>query len=39
MIEAFNEDEDVAQVSSNEVISPELQKEVDEYTEKHSFRS
>lgn len=39
MIEAFNEDEDVAQVSSNEIISEELQKEVDDYIEKHSFRS
>jgi transcriptional/translational regulatory protein YebC/TACO1 len=39
MIEAFNEDEDVNIVSSNEIISDELQKEVDDYIEKHSFRS
>ena len=39
MIEAFNEDEDVAQVSSNEVISEELQKEVDDFIEKNTFRT
>lgn len=39
MIEAFNEDEDVALVSSNEVITDEMMQEVHEYIEKHSFRS
>jgi hypothetical protein len=39
MIEAFNEDEDVAQVSTNEIISPKLQKEVDEFIEKNTFRT
>ncbi len=39
MLEAFEEDEDVSLVSSNEVISPELDKEVEEYIEKHSFKS
>ena len=39
MVEAFNEDEDVASVSTNEVISDELDKEVDEFIEKNTFRS
>ncbi len=39
MIEAFNDDEDVAQVSTNEVIAPELQKEVDDFIEKNTFRT
>ena len=39
MIEAFNDDEDVAHVSTNEIISPELQKEVDEFIEKNTFRT
>jgi len=39
MIEAFNDDEDVAQVSTNEIISPELQKEVDDFIEKNTFRT
>ena len=39
MIEAFNEDEDVSLVSSNEVINPKLDVEVEEYIEKHSFKS
>ena len=39
MMEAFDEDEDVNNVSSNEIISPELQKEVDEFIEKNTFRT
>ena len=39
MIEAFNDDEDVSQVSTNEIISPELQKEVDDFIEKNTFRT
>jgi len=39
MIEAFNDDEDVAQVSTNEIISPELQMQVDEFIEKNTFRT
>ena len=39
MIEAFNEDEDVALVASNEVITDEMIQEVHDYIEKHSFRS
>lgn len=39
MLEAFDEDEDVNYVSSNEIIAPELQAEVDEFIEKHSFRT
>ncbi len=39
MIEAFNDDEDVAQVSTNEVISSELQKQVDDFIEKNTFRT
>lgn len=39
MIEAFDEDEDVSLVSSNEIIAPELEKEVDDFIEKNRFRS
>ncbi len=39
MIEAFEEDEDVSQISTNELISAELDKEVDEFIEKNTFRS
>jgi transcriptional/translational regulatory protein YebC/TACO1 len=39
MIEAFREDEDVNTVSTNEIISPELQKEVDDFIEKNTFRT
>lgn len=39
MIEAFNEDEDVAQISTNEIISEDLDKQVDEFIEKNTFRS
>jgi hypothetical protein len=39
MLEAFREDEDVNTVSTNEIISPELQKEVDEFIEKNTFRT
>jgi hypothetical protein len=39
MIEAFDEDEDVNFVSSNEVIDSELQNEVDAFIEKNTFRT
>jgi len=39
MIEIFNEDEDVEWVATNEVISDELQKEVDAFIEKNTFRT
>ena len=39
MIESFNEDEDVVTISTNELISEELDKEVDEFIEKNTFRS
>ena len=39
MIEAFDEDEDVNTVASNEIISPELQAEVDAFIEKNTFRT
>lgn len=39
MLEAFNEDEDVNIVASNEIISPELQDEVDAFIEKNTFRT
>lgn len=39
MIEAFHEDEDVNTVSSNEIISDELDREVDEFIEKNTFRT
>jgi transcriptional/translational regulatory protein YebC/TACO1 len=39
MLEAFNEDEDVSLVSSNESISEELENQVDEFIEKNTFRS
>ena len=39
MLEAFSEDEDVEKVSVNCNISPELQKEVDEFIEKNTFRT
>lgn len=39
MMEAFNEDEDVNQVSTNEIISEKLQKEVDEFIEKNTFKT
>jgi len=39
MLEAFEDDEDVNTVSSNEVISQDLQKEVDDFIEKNSFRT
>ena len=39
MIEAFNEDEDVSLVSSNEIISSELQSQVDEFIDKNTFRT
>lgn len=39
MVEAFNDDEDVAGVSTNEIISDELQAEVDAFIEKNTFRT
>jgi len=39
MIEAFDEDEDVNTVSTNEIISAELENEVREFIEKNTFRS
>jgi len=39
MIEAFDEDEDVNIVSTNEIISSELQAQVDEFIEKNTFRT
>ncbi|MCP4523609.1 MAG: YebC/PmpR family DNA-binding transcriptional regulator [Candidatus Gracilibacteria bacterium] len=39
MIEAFDEDEDVSQVSTNEEISEKLSQEVDEFIEKNTFRT
>lgn len=39
MIEAFDTDEDVNFVSSNEIISAELQTKVFEFIEKNSFRT
>lgn len=39
MLEEFLEDEDVNTVSTNEIINSELQKEVDEFIEKNTFRT
>jgi len=39
MIDAFDEDEDVQTVSSNEIISDELSQEVDEFIEKNTFKT
>lgn len=39
MLEAFDEDEDVNIVSSNEIIAAELEKEVDDFIEKNTFRT
>jgi hypothetical protein len=39
MMEAFENDEDVNIVSTNEIISPKLQKEVDDFIEKNTFRT
>lgn len=39
MLEAFDEDEDVNIVSSNEIIWEDLQKKVDEFIEKNTFRT
>lgn len=39
MIEAFHEDEDVNTVSTNEIISDELHKEVDDFIEKNTFKT
>ena len=39
MLQAFDEDEDVNFVSSNEHISDELLKEVEEFIEKNTFRT
>lgn len=39
MIEAFWEDEDVAMISTNDIISEELDKKVEEFIEKNTFKS
>ncbi len=39
MIESFQEDEDVSLVSTNETIGEELDKEVDDFIEKNTFKS
>ena len=39
MIEAFNEDEDVAAISTNELIADDLDEEVEAFIEKNTFRS
>jgi len=39
MVEAFGDDEDVAQVSTNEIISDKLQEEVDAFIEKNTFKT
>ena len=39
MVQAFDEDEDVNTVVTNEIISPELQKEVDDFIEKNTFHT
>jgi len=39
MIEAFNEDEDVSMISTNELIAEELDREVEKFIEKNTFRS
>ncbi len=39
MIQAFDEDEDVTLVSSNEIISEELDKKVDAFIEKNTFQT
>ena len=39
MLHAFDEDEDVNYISSNEIITPELQEKVDTYIEKHNFHT
>lgn len=39
MMEAFNTDEDVEFVATNEIISDELQTKVDDFIEKNTFRS
>lgn len=39
MIEAFEDDEDVSTISTNEIISEKLEKEVDDFIEKNTFKS
>jgi transcriptional/translational regulatory protein YebC/TACO1 len=39
MIEAFEEDEDVENYWSNENINESLEKEVDDFIEKNTFRT
>ena len=39
MIEAFNEDEDVSSIATNEIIPEALDKEVEAFIEKNTFRS
>jgi transcriptional/translational regulatory protein YebC/TACO1 len=39
LVEAFDADEDVSLVSSNEIISSELQEQVDAFIEKNTFHT
>lgn len=39
MLQAFDEDEDVNTIASNEVITPEMHSEVDSYIEERSFHT
>lgn len=39
MIEAFEQDEDVNMVSSNEIISKDLEQEIEAFIEKNTFRT
>ncbi|MCD5385156.1 YebC/PmpR family DNA-binding transcriptional regulator [Candidatus Gracilibacteria bacterium] len=39
MLEAFHDDEDISEVSTNEIIPEVLDKEVDEFIEKNTFKS
>ncbi|MDR3150294.1 MAG: hypothetical protein LBU14_01360 [Candidatus Peribacteria bacterium] len=39
MLEAFDEDEDINIISSNEIISDDLQKQVEDFIEKNTFRT
>jgi hypothetical protein len=39
MLEAFKEDEDVEKITVNMIISETLQKEVNDFIEKNTFRT
>ena len=39
MFESFNEDEDVKVIFSNEIIWENLEKEVDDFIEKNTFKT